>query len=138
MSRRRRRNGRNSRWTSARVTRTRGSGANKTTSYRTGGLSITGMSPTGRVADSRLTIQATVKGESASLSKNDIRLHLDGSEKTRFHYDQASGRLTYYVGGALSPGTHRVEVEVKAESGDSQGRFAGTARKAWTFDMVKR
>lgn len=138
MPRRRRRNRQDGRWSSARVVRTRGSGASRTTSYRTGGLSITGMSPTGRVAGSRLTIQATVRAEGTSLTKKDIRLYLDGSEKTRFHYDQASGRLSYYVGRPLSSGTHRVEIEAEAESGDNQGRFAGTAKRAWTFDVAKK
>jgi hypothetical protein len=96
------------------------------------------MSPTGRVAGSRLTIQATVRAEGTSLTKKDIRLYLDGSEKTRFHYDQASGRLSYYVGRPLSSGTHRVEIEAEAESGDNQGRFAGTAKRAWTFDVAKK
>lgn len=74
-----------------------------------------------------------MRAEGTSLSKKDIRLYFDGSEKTRFHYEQASGRLSYYVGVALSPGTHRVEIEARAESGDSQGRSDSTARKRWTF-----
>ena len=41
--RRRRRNRRSPRWSSVRVTRTKGSGASQTTSYRTGGISITGL-----------------------------------------------------------------------------------------------
>lgn len=94
------------------------------------------MGPTGRVA-SRPTIRATVRDAGASLSKRDIRLYLDGSEKSRFHYDPASGSLTYRVGGALSPGTHRVEIEAEGESGDSQGRFSGTSRKRWTFTVAR-
>jgi len=114
VARRRRKNSRSSRRSSrssvrvVRVTRTKGSGADQTTSYRTGGL-----------------------------SKRDIKLYLDGAEKTRFHYDRASGRLSYHVGGALSSGTHRVEIEAEAESGDSQGQFNSTARREWTF-MVAR
>lgn len=133
----RKRNNRNSRRSSVRVTRTKGSGANKTTSYSTGGLSITGMGPTGKVAGSRPTIRATVRDEGTSLSKRDIKLYLDGSEKTRFHYDPASGRLSYRVGNALSSGAHRVEIEAGAESGDSQGRFDSTARKRWTFTVAR-
>ncbi len=141
MSRRRRRrgrrNGRTPRWTSVRVTRTKGSGSSQTTSYRAGGLSITGMAPIGRVANPRPTIRATVRDEGASLSKRDIKLYLDGSEKTRFHYDPASGRLSHRVGGALSSGAHRVEIEAEAESGDDQGRFSGKARKKWTFTVAR-
>ncbi len=144
MSRRRRRNGRrrrnnrNSRsFSSVRVTRTRGSGSSKTTSHSTGGLSISGVGPTGSVAGSRLTVWATVWDAGTLLSKKDIRLYLDGSEKTRFHYDPASGRLSYYVGRALSPGVHRVEIEAEAKSSDDQVRFSGKSRKSWTFSVKK-
>jgi len=96
------------------------------------------VSPTGRVAGSRLTIRATVRDPGSGLSKKNIRLYLDGSEKARFHYDQASGYLSHYVGHALSPGTHEVRIEVESESSDSQGRLSGTARKRWTFTVAHR
>jgi hypothetical protein len=136
--RRRRRNRRSPRGSSVRVTRTRGSGANKTTSYRTGGLSITGMVPTGRVASPRPTIRATVIDQGTRLSKKDIRLYLDGSEKTRFHYDQASGQLSFYVGRALSPGTYEVRIEAESESSGDQAQFGGTASRRWTFTVARR
>lgn len=141
MARRRRKNGRSSRRSSVRVvriTRTRGSGASQTTSYRAAGLSITGVAPTGKIASSRPTIRATVRDEGINLSKKDITLYLDGSEKIRFHYDRVSGRLRYRVRGALSPGTHWVEIEAEAESGDSQVRSDSTARKEWTFTVARR
>ena len=72
------------------------------------------------------------------MSKKDIKLYLDGSEKTRFRYDQASGYLSHYVGRALSPGTHEVRIEAKSESSDSQGRLSGTASKRWTFTVARR
>jgi hypothetical protein len=140
VARRRRKNGRSSRRSSVRVvrvTRTKGSGTSQTTSYRTGGLSITGVGPTGRIASSRPTIRATVRDEGTNLSKRDIRLYLDGSEKIRFHYDRISGRLRYRVRGALSPGTHWVEIEAEAESGDSRGRSNSAARKGWTFTVAR-
>jgi len=136
--RRRRRRGRSPRWSSVRVTRTKGSRSRQTTSYRTGGVSITGVSPTGRVAGTRLTVRATVIDYGGGLSKRDIRLYLDGSEKSRFHYDQASGQLTYYVGRKLTPGTHEVRIEVEASSADDHGHFSGSARKRWTFTVVRR
>ena len=139
MPRRRRRNRRrSSRGTSVRVTRTRGSGSSQTTSYRTGGVSITGLGPTGSVASTRLTIRATVWDQGGSLSKGDIRLYLDGSEKSRFHYDQASGRMTYYVDRALSPGIHEVRIEAEAAGSDEVGQHSGTASKRWTFTVVRR
>ena len=140
MAKRRRKNSRSPRRSSVRVvrvTRTKGSGASQTTSYRAAGLSITGVGPTGRIASSRPTIRATVRDEGTNLSKRDIRLYLDGSEKIRFHYDRVSGRLRYRVRGALSPGTHWVEIEAEAESGDSRGRFNSTARKEWTFTVAR-
>jgi hypothetical protein len=96
------------------------------------------MGPTGRIASSRPTIRATVRDPGASLSKKNIKLYLDGSEKTRFRYDQASGYLSHYVGRALSPGTHEVRIEAEAESSDSQGRLSGTASKRWTFTVARR
>ena len=140
MARRRRKNSRSSRRSSVRivrVTRTKGSGVEQTTSYRTGGLSITGVGPTGNIASSRPTIRARVRDQGGSLSKRDIRLYLDGSEKIRFHYDRASGRLSYRVRGALSPGVHWVEIEAGAEYGDSQGRSNSAVRKGWTFTVAR-
>jgi len=142
LAKRRRKNSRSPRRRSSvrvvRVTRTRGSGASQTTSYRRGGLSITGVGPTGKIASSRPTIRATVRDEGVNLSKRDISLYLDGSEKIGFHYDRVSGRLRYRVRGALSPGTHWVEIEAEAESGDSQVRSNSTARKEWTFTVARR
>ena len=68
--RRRRRNRRGPRWSSVRVTRTKGSGASQTTSYRTGGISITGLSPTGRVAGLPSLCQGDCVGSGGSLSKS--------------------------------------------------------------------
>jgi hypothetical protein len=142
VAKRRRKNSRSPRRRSSvrvvRVTRTKGSGEGQTTSYRAAGLSITGVGPTGRIASSRPTIRATVRDEGTNLSKRDIRLYLDGSEKIGFHYDRVSGRLSYRVRGALAPGTHRVEIEAEAKSGDNQGRSNSTARKGWTFTVARR
>jgi hypothetical protein len=140
MPRRRRRSRRRGpRGTSVRVTTTRGSGSNRTTSYRTGGLSITGVGPTGRVARSpNLTIRATVRDYGGGLSKGGIRLYLDGSEKSRFHYDQASGILTHYVGRALSTGTHEVRIDAESDASDKQGSSSGSTTKRWTFTVVGR
>ena len=144
MPRRRRRNRRrnrprSSRGTSVRVTTTRGSGSSKTTSYRTGGLSITGVGPTGRVARSpNLTIRAIVRDYGGGLSRNGIRLYLDGAEKNRVHYDQATGTLTHYVGRALSPGTHEVRIDAESGASDKQGSSGGTSTKRWTFTVVGR
>ena len=140
MPRRRRRNRRRGpRGASVRVTSTRGSGSSKTTSYRTGGLSITGMSPTGRVVRSpNLVIRANVRDYGGALSREGIRLYVDGSEKSRVRYDPASGNLTYYVGRALLPGTHEVRIEAESEATDKRGRTGGSASRRWTFTVVRR
>jgi hypothetical protein len=137
--RRRRSRRRTSRGTSVRVTSTRGSGSGRTTSYRTGGVSIVGVGPTGRVARSpNLLIRAIVRDYGGGLSRSGIRLYLDGSQKSRFRYDPASGSLTYYVGRSLLPGTHEVRIEAESESSDKQGSSAGSATKRWTFTVVRR
>ena len=140
MPRRRRRNRRRGpRGTSVRVTTTRGSGSRETTSYRTGGLSITGVGPTGRVVRSpNLLIRATVRDYGGALSKEGIRLYLDGSEKSRVRYNPASGNLTYYVGRTLHPGTHEVRIEAESEAPGERGRSGGSASKRWTFTVVRR
>jgi hypothetical protein len=139
MPRRRRRRRRGPRERSVRVTTTRGSGSNRTTSYRTGGLSITGVGPTGRISRSpNLTIRATVRDYGGGLSRNGIRLYLDGAEKSRVHYDQASGSLTYYVGRALSLGTHEVRIDAESDASDKQGSSSGSSSKRWTFTVVGR
>jgi len=79
-----------------------------------------------------------VRDYGGGLSKNGIRLYLDGSEKSRFRYDQASGNLSYYVGRTLSPGTHEVRMEAQSESSDKQGRSSGSTQKRWTFTVVRR
>jgi hypothetical protein len=79
-----------------------------------------------------------VRDPGSSLSRKNIRLYLDGSEKTRFHYDQVSGNLRHYVGRDLSPGTHEVRIEAESESSDSQGRLSGSASKRWTFTVARR
>lgn len=137
MARRRRRNRRGPRGSSVRVTRTKGSGSGQTTSYRTGGLSITGLGPTGRIAGSRPTIRATVRDQGTSLSKRDIKLYLDGSEKPRFHYDPSSGQLSYYVGNALSSGTHEVKIEAESRSSGDQAQVGGKSSKRWTFTVAR-
>ena len=96
------------------------------------------MGPTGRISNPRPTVRATVRDQGASLSKRDIRLYFDGSEKTRFHYDQSSGNLSYYVGNALSPGTHEVRIEVESESSGDKTQIGGTARRSWTFTVARR
>ena len=129
MSRRRRRNRprRGPRGSSVRVTTTRNG---KTAGYRTGGVSIAGVGPTGRVAKGpNLTIRATVRDHGGGLSRDGIRLYLDGSEQRRFYYGRTTGNLSYHPTGLLSSGAHTVEVVAKTGQGRS------TATKSWTFTV---
>lgn len=138
MSRRRRRGGRaggRARGSSVRVTRTKNG---KTTSSHTGGLSISGASPTGRISGARPTVRATVVDRGTTLSKGDIRLYLDGSEKSRFRYDPSSGQLSFYVGNALSPGAHEVRIEAESRSSGGQAQVGGTSSRRWTFTVARR
>lgn len=96
------------------------------------------MEPAGRISNPRPTVRATVWDRGGGLSKGDIRLYFDGSEKSRFHYDQASGQLSYYVGNALSPGTHEVRIEVESPSSGDRVRIGGTASRRWTFTVARR
>jgi hypothetical protein len=96
------------------------------------------MGPTGRIASPRPTIRATVIDRGTVLSKRDIRLYLDGSEQTRFHYNQSSGQLNHYVGRPLSPGTHEVRIEAESESSADQAQFGNRASRRWTFAVVRR
>ena len=63
---------------------------------------------------------------------------MDGSEKSRFRYDEASGQLSHYVGNALSPGTHEVRIEAESESSGGQAQLGGTASRRWTFTVARR
>jgi len=79
-----------------------------------------------------------VRDYGGGLSRSGIRLYLDGSEKSRVHYDQVSGSLTHYVGRALSPGTHEVRIEAQSDASDKQGSSSGSATKRWTFTVAGR
>ncbi len=107
---------------------TKGGGARKGSA---GSITIASTSPSGNVSNPVPTVRATVKAEGGNLSKNDIRLYLDGAEQRRFYYGRATGNLSYRPTGMLAAGTHTVEI---VATGD-QGR--NTARKNWTFTVTQ-
>ena len=96
------------------------------------------MSPTGRISSPRPTVRATVRDQGTSLSKGDIKLYLDGSEKSRFRYDPSSGQLSFYVGNPLPSGTHEVRIEAEAQSSGDQTQVGGRSSRRWTFTVVRR
>jgi hypothetical protein len=69
--------------------------------------------------------------EGGNLSKNDIRLYLDGAEQRRFSYSRATGKLSYHPTCMLPAGTHTVEIAATGEQGLS------TARKNWAFTVAQ-
>jgi hypothetical protein len=89
-------------------------------------VTITDVSPTGTVSGSSPTVRAMVKDSEATLSKSDIRVHLDGEEVRGFQYQRSTGRLSFSTRG-LSSDAHTVEIEA---STPEQTR---TARKSWSF-----
>jgi Bacterial Ig domain len=113
--------------------RTRKAGAAKAMAGSGGTLTVTSVSPTGRVSGSMPTIQATVQDdEGINPPKTDVRLYLDGAEQKRFRYGRATGSLSYRPrAGTLSPGTHTVEIEASADGGRR------TAKKSWTFTVSR-
>jgi hypothetical protein len=96
-----------------------------------GAITITSTSPSGNVSNPVPTVRAMVKAEGGNLSKNDIRLYLDGAEQRRFSYGRATVKLSYRLTGMLPAGTHTVEIEATADHGRS------TATKSWTFTVVR-
>ena len=90
---------------------------------------ITQNKPTGKIRDRTPTISAVVRDERTNLAKEDIRLYVDGREKTGFTYNAATDRLTY-DSGRLSYGAHTVEVRATDGTND--------ASKSWNFRIAKR
>jgi hypothetical protein len=96
-----------------------------------GAITINSTSPSGNVSNPVPTVRAMVKAEGGNLSKNDIRLYLDGAEQRRFSYGRATGKLSYRPTCMLPAGTHTVEIAATGEQGLS------TARKNWAFTVAQ-
>ena len=87
---------------------------------------ITGMTPDpGSLVRSHTpTIRARVHDDQTNLSKENIRLWVDGKRVERFSYDRASDRLSYEC-PKLDGGRHKVLIVAKDGKGLSTGRFWG-------------
>ena len=94
------------------------------------GPTITSYKPTGRIADRTPRVTALVRDETTNLAKTDIRLYVDGREKTGFTYNAATDRLTY-DSGRLAYGPHTVRIEATDEAGN-------TTERTWGFRIAKR
>jgi hypothetical protein len=77
------------------------------------------------------TISATVQDQDSELVKANIRIFVDGNEKTNFNYDGTSDKLTYKPAAKLKPGRHSVSISAT----DSVGC---TTTENWSFKVVKK
>jgi hypothetical protein len=84
--------------------------------------------PTSKTRDRTPAISATVQDDHSELMKSDIRLFVDGKEKTSFSYDQVKDKLSY-TSTRLSYARHTVKIVV-----DDAGN---TEIKAWRFTLVR-
>ncbi len=72
------------------------------------GVTITSMGPVGNISGSRPTVQATVTDSATTLSKDDIRVYLDGEQVRDFQYRRTTGSLSF-TPRKLSSGAHTVD-----------------------------
>ncbi len=95
------------------------------------GPSITRMKPVpaSKTRDRTPLISATVQDDRSELMKSDIRLFVDGKEKTSFSYDQVKDKLSY-TSTRLSYARHTVKIVADDAAGN-------TAIKAWRFTVVR-
>lgn len=75
-------------------------------------------------------IGAMVRDKETNLAKADMKLFVDGTQKTSFSYNQKTDRLSY-TSSTLSNGKHAVRVEAT----DAQDKMA---TKSWSFRVVTR
>ena len=91
---------------------------------------VSSVKPSRKTHDRTPMIEATVTDDRTELSQGDIRLFLDGRERSTFSYDASTDQLTYQS-GRLSLGKHTVRITATDDAGN-----IGT--KAWTFKVVRR
>jgi thermitase len=84
--------------------------------------------PDSAVDDRTPLIGATVRDAETNLSKDDIRLLVDGRERKGFSYNRTRDRLTFEPEQRLATGTHSVKVVAR----DAQGL---TTNRTWSFKV---
>ncbi len=85
--------------------------------------------PGARIQDRTPTIKATVRDATTELSRDDIKLYVDGRRKTRFSYDRKEDVLSR-ASGRLSFGRHNVRVVARDAAGN-------VASRTWGFKVVR-
>lgn len=85
--------------------------------------------PRSSTRDRTPKIGATVSDDRTELSKSDIRLYLDGKQRTRFSYNRDTDRLSYTT-PRLSYAKHTVKIVAK----DAAGNIVA---KKWSFKVAR-
>lgn len=91
--------------------------------------------PSSTIGDRGRDVKAIVTDEISDLQKRDIRLWVDGVERSNFTYSPGNDRLVFDKGGRLGEGKGRFgegKHAVKIEATDAAGN---TATKRWTFSV---
>ncbi|HET7272799.1 MAG TPA: S8 family peptidase, partial [Rubrobacter sp.] len=83
--------------------------------------------PGSKTRDRTPATAATVQDNRSELMKSDIRLFIDGREKTSFSYDQVVDRLSYTT-SRLSYARHTIKIVADDDAGN-------TAIKSWRFTV---
>jgi thermitase len=91
---------------------------------------VSSVKPSRKTRDRTPMIEATVSDDRTELSQGDIRLFLDGRERSTFSYDASTDHLTYQS-VRLALGKHTARITATDDAGN-----IGT--KAWTFTVVRR
>ena len=86
--------------------------------------------PDSAITDRTPLIKARVWDSQTELTKNNIRLFLDGNERGGFTYDQIRDILRFQVQQALAFGRHHVSIAAR----DSEGN---RTVKSWSFRVVR-
>lgn len=85
--------------------------------------------PGSKTRDTTPRISATVTDRETDLAKRNIRLYVDGKQKTTFSYNRSTNKLNY-LSRKLSYARHTAKIVVR----DAQGR---TTSKSWGFTVVR-
>jgi hypothetical protein len=85
--------------------------------------------PHSRTQDRTPTIIATARDEPTGLTKNDLRLYLDGVARGSFSYNGGTDRLSY-TSGKLSYARHTVKIVARDAAGN-------VAVQTWRFEVVR-
>ncbi|MDP9478719.1 MAG: S8 family serine peptidase [Actinomycetota bacterium] len=85
--------------------------------------------PGAKTKDRTPKVGATVRDDRTDLAKSDIRLYLDGKQRTKFSYNRDTDRLGY-TAPKLSYAKHTVRIVARDAAGN-------TAAKTWSFKVVR-